>query len=743
MPSGRVTSSSLAGILTDSLQWPVGGVLEATLGRGNLNGDLPQARELIQMTVAAKRYGWQETIDVSVIMPILVLLLALPGQGARAEPTIKLSRVGESLDGHGTTRTTVRRVFHHDGYWYVFCGDVRDRVYHSFFVTGTDGINWSQRKIGSGGDLAGGQYGAPDLPETAIVYGDRVYGCYSEKGELCIRSGTLARGDIHWSGGQSIVPGPGDKTTRDFYFYYPDIMIEGDGSLSISLRHHHMSGTTHRLDPALVISANPGDITKWRAPRDLITFALPEKADAHENIPLCGGRRVVIVRSHRGVTDEELYKPGCPGGFYAVHYDGTTWLEPVDSAKLQSAMQYMEDALDDPKTPDAKEDGIQFACVIRNGRMIWPNATTPAGHGSDLQTPCQIYSVTKTFGTGVLGLLLDQGLAKLDTPANAIVDVDLTREDGQGEKKYPSYDKITLRHLATFTDGFGDVRPKWPKPGMYYPFDPKPPRFSPPGSKFAYNSSPQVLAYCLTKLICNRFSQPPHSWPKEKCNLDHYFERFVARRIGMARDGWRWSDEFPDPGQHMIDLSNPEGLDIRPISQSMFMSAGTMARWGHLFLNRGNWDGNQIICRSYVDLATTIQVPREIEPDNRHAGYREVPGRYGFMWWINGQGGWTAEGPRRPPVLRWPDAPARTDPTKGVYAAHGMQVNYCMVIHTLNSARSGKEVPANMVVVRLAFGILPDGRRSTPGRFTSDEYSRFLKMLGDALLPEPKGKRPT
>jgi len=406
--------------------------------------------------------------------------------------------------------------------------------------------------------------------------------------------------------------------------------------------------------------------------------------------------------------------------------------ENVDSVILQQAMQYLNNALDDPKTADAQEDGIRYACVIRNGRMIWPNSSTPAGQGSDLNTLCQIYSATKTFGTGVLGLLIDHGLADLDMQANAIIDIDLTQEDGQREKEYPSYDKITLRHLATFTDGFMDVRPKWPKPGMYDPFDPEPPRFTPPGSKFAYNSSPQVLSYCMTKLIYNHYGRPPHSWSKAKCNLDHYFETFVADKIGMARNSWRWSNEFPNPGEHTIDLSNPEGLDVRPISQSMFMSAGAMARWGHLFLNRGHWNGKQIISRSFVDEATTVQVPEELEPDNLDAGYREAPGRYGYMWWINGYGGWTAKGPKRPSVLRWPDAPERIGPTTGVYAAQGYQTNVCIVIHTLNTP--GGEMPANMVVVRLALGVSPGGRHSTPGKFTSIEYNRFLKMLGDAIL---------
>ena len=411
--------------------------------------------------------------------------------------------------------------------------------------------------------------------------------------------------------------------------------------------------------------------------------------------------------------------------------------EKVDAAKLDAAMQYLQDALDDPKTADDKEDGIKYTCVIRNGRMIWPNSSTPAGQGSDLYLPCQIYSVTKVFGTGMLGVLVDQGYARLSMLTNPIIDVDLTQDDGRpdpnGVKEYPEYDKITLRQMATFTDGFGDVRPEYPKPGLFKPFDPEKPRFSPPGSMYSYNTAPQVLAYCLTKLIYNNFSKPPYSWPKSECNLDHFFDEFVAAPIGMARESWRWSNEFPHPGKHDIDLSNPEGLDVRPISQGMFMSAPSMARWGHLFLNRGNWNGKQIISEAYVDEATTIQVPKEMEPSNRNAGYRECPGRYGFMWWINGYGGWSEQGPAKPAVLPFPDVPERTGPTTGVCYGHGAQVNRCWVIHTLNTARG--EAAANMVVVRLASGGALGDRNRTPGTFTVQEENRFLKMLGEALLP--------
>jgi len=235
------------------------------------------------------------------------------------------------MDGHSTTRTTVRRVFHVDGYWYVFCGDVRDRVYQNFFVASADGIGWSGRRVGSGGGVEAGPHGAaPNLPETAIACGDTIYGCYTEAGELRIRAGRLAGGRIAWSDGHPIAPASVGKTTRDAYGYYPDIMVDGDGLISITLRHFSVVDTVRRLVPALVLSANPRDIAGWQAPLDLAELAPPERVDAHENIPLPEGKRVVVCRSTRGASDKDLYKPGCPGSFYAIHHNGTDWLEPIE-----------------------------------------------------------------------------------------------------------------------------------------------------------------------------------------------------------------------------------------------------------------------------------------------------------------------------------------------------------------------------------------------------------------------------
>jgi hypothetical protein len=146
-------------------------------------------------------------------------------------------------------------------------------------------------------------------------------------------------------------------------------MREEDGYISISLRHYYDWQSTNKLSPAFIISTNPNDITSWQTPQDFLTFASSEKSDAHENIPLPGGKRVVIVRSYRGMTDEELYKPGCSGNFYAFHFDGTNWLNPVDLGDSDgiNGSDKRLGAMLDPGT------GIVHLTYIEDSGTLWNN----------------------------------------------------------------------------------------------------------------------------------------------------------------------------------------------------------------------------------------------------------------------------------------------------------------------------------------------------------------------------------
>jgi hypothetical protein len=97
-----------------------------------------------------------------------------------------------------------------------------------------------------------------------------------------------------------------------------------------------------------------------------------------------------------------------------------------------------------------------------------------------------------------------------------------------------------------------------------------------------------------------------------------------------------------------------------------------LARYAWLYLNKGNWNGKQILDRSFVERATSTQVPAEMQTE-----YFDLTGRYGFFWWTNGI---QANGRRS-----WPSAPP------GTFAAHGAGRNFIFVVPE-----------GNLVIVRLS-----------------------------------------
>jgi CubicO group peptidase (beta-lactamase class C family) len=345
-------------------------------------------------------------------------------------------------------------------------------------------------------------------------------------------------------------------------------------------------------------------------------------------------------------------------------YPGRDWEEAtpesqgVDSAKLNAAIEYL--------ASNSGHDGVKELVVIRNGRMIHRGKSIDKQHG--------VWSVTKSFTSTVLGLLIDDGKCTLNTPA-----CDYTAEMAQ------SYPEVTLRHFTTMTSGYravGDRRRGGYRHGpSRTPFLPSPsPLYAPPGSRYAYwDSAMNQFANALTRIA----GEP----------IEDLFKRRVADPIGMDCDKWDWGDFGEVNGTVVNGGAGNANRHVR-------ISARELARLGLLFLNRGNWNGRQLISASWIDQATKVQVPASLPWGHPKSGI-DGRGVYGFNWWINGV---KASG-----TQKWPGASART------YAAVGHNNNYVFVVPEWN-----------VVIVRLGL----DGRSKD---ITDETLGAFLRKVGEAL----------
>ena len=321
----------------------------------------------------------------------------------------------------------------------------------------------------------------------------------------------------------------------------------------------------------------------------------------------------------------------------------------VDSAKLDAAIGYLEDA--------GGASGVKRMVVVRNGRVVW--------RGSEADVRQGVWSITKAFTSTAHGLLIEEGKCTLETLAK-----DFNPHLGE------HYAAVTLQHLATMTSGIdGD--------GGSYDCDDQGrcdqnalvdllPPFFPPGTKFMYwDEATQHYGDVLTRIAGE--------------SLPELLKRRILEPIGIREVGWK-----QDSTGKVLNWTG--GLEI---------SAEGLARFGHLYLNRGQWDGRQLIAAAWVDEATRVQVPPSI-PDALPTSSRKGSGVYGYHWWPNGV---------RPDGTRlWPDAPQDT------YGRSGYNNNHLFVVPVWS-----------MVIVRLGLDQAED-------EITAAEQNTFLRMVAAAIL---------
>ncbi|UCE50522.1 MAG: serine hydrolase [Phycisphaerales bacterium] len=347
----------------------------------------------------------------------------------------------------------------------------------------------------------------------------------------------------------------------------------------------------------------------------------------------------------------------------AMVFPGEDWRQArpetqgVDLAKLKEAISYLEN--------NSGSDGVKELVIIRNGYMIWKGSNIDKMHG--------VWSLTKSFTSTALGLLIDDGKATLDTLAKDHVPA-----------MAATYPGITLKHFTTMTSGYYAVGDK--TTGSYKhgpsstPFKPsETPLFEPPGLRYAYwDSAMNQFANVLARIA----DEP----------IEDLLKRRIADPIGMNRSKWNWGD-FGKVDGIVINGGSGNG------NKHMFISARELARFGHLFLNRGKWKNRQLISAAWVDAATKAQVQASMPLEDLSGA--DGRGTYGYNWWANGI---KADGKRK-----WPDAPI------GTYAASGYNNNDMFIVPEWN-----------MVIVRL-------GLDQRDLKITDATYSAFLKKIGQAI----------
>ncbi len=227
--------------------------------------------------------------------------------------------------------------------------------------------------------------------------------------------------------------------------------------------------------------------------------------------------------------------------------------------------------------------------IMRHGFIVFERYF----NGSRREDSNNIASVSKGMLSALVGIALNQGyIASLDDRLSDYLPEYFADGDNTGRAN------LRLRHLLTMTHGLAwreneserllNSSDDWIQDILSLPAG------SEPGAVFRYSTgASHVLSAVLTAAT-----------GMSTCDFAH---RFLFEPLGIEAEFWGVDPRGYFTGGH-----------------SLSMTAREVARFGQLYLNEGNWRGEQLLPGWWVAASVSPQV----DIGNNYAGY-------GYYWWLN------------------------------------------------------------------------------------------------------------
>ena len=247
--------------------------------------------------------------------------------------------------------------------------------------------------------------------------------------------------------------------------------------------------------------------------------------------------------------------------------------------------------------------------LIKNGKVLaecyWPYFNAEKNH--------RMYSVSKSFTSVAIGMMIDEGRISLDDKVADFFPEYLP------DNPNPYILQATVRHLlmmSTFNEStsynqydldwvatfFQDSREKHE-----------------PGTLFKYDTAATVVLCAIIEKLTGKpiikYMQP------------------VFDEIGISKDIWC--------------IKSPD--DRSWTGSGIMCTTSDLARLALLCMNKGEWNGKQLISREYMEAATSLQI------DNGTRNGTELSFGYGYQFWCLRDGGFACNGMGSQLALCLPD----------------------------------------------------------------------------------------
>jgi CubicO group peptidase (beta-lactamase class C family) len=228
--------------------------------------------------------------------------------------------------------------------------------------------------------------------------------------------------------------------------------------------------------------------------------------------------------------------------------------------------------------------------LVRHGRVVaegWWKPEAP-------DKPHVLHSLSKSFNSTAVGLAIAEGKLSLDDPVLKFFPEQSPAEPSENLKA------MKVRDLLTMSCGH-DTEPKRGTNGpavkdfLAHPVPHK------PGTHFLYNT---MGSYTLSAIVTKATGQTSLEFLKPR----------LFEPLGIENPNWP---------------SSPEGISLG--GYGLMLCTEDIAKFGQLYLQKGKWNGKQLIPEKWIEQATSKQVENDKEGHSK-IGIDWVQG-YGFQFW--------------------------------------------------------------------------------------------------------------
>ncbi len=246
---------------------------------------------------------------------------------------------------------------------------------------------------------------------------------------------------------------------------------------------------------------------------------------------------------------------------------------------------------------DKDLDSLHSFMLVRHGHVVaegwWAPYSAESRHS--------LFSLSKSFTSTAVGLAAAEGKLNIDDPVLKFFPDDAPAEPSANLKAMRLSDLLRM-NTGHQTEPARKATEAWAKTFLAHPVPFK------PGTHFLYNTSATYMASAAVQKATGQ-------------TVLDYLKPRLFDPLGIENPTWEASPQGITAGGY--------GLSIR---------TEDIAKFGHLYLQKGKWQGKQLVPEAWVEAATARQTANGSNPRS------DWDQGYGYQFWRSRHGAYRGDG---------------------------------------------------------------------------------------------------